>query len=291
MKYNTYVWLTDEDYAKNCKDTLVSLYEDYYNESDDKNKQKIFKQLEIYLSVVCDIIAYRYLVKHYTNLFYKLRITVEEYIDYKVKRLLVTIKEKKDHIDDILSYVYMSFMLSSPRLIYDYGEKIGRCKLVKENLPYYQVARNRFFNNNIDELAEHIIFNVDTLYLDEDTDTDKSVRSNIDRYSYSQWKNKTRSEHDGENDFQHLFLYVDGLSEKEYSVKSKAYVKNIFSNWKQIVESEYNKVKLDCNFGSSYSILDYIRYEYEQGKTDLDYMDYLDVLKIFNMILKGKSSV
>ena len=57
---------------------------------------------------------------------YKLRLmnSSGRYEDY--------ILEGTTKIEDILSYVYMSCMLSSPRLIYDYGEKVGRCKSVKE---------------------------------------------------------------------------------------------------------------------------------------------------------------
>ena len=40
------------------------------------------------------------LVKNYSNLFFKLSITVEEYLAYKSKRLLDTAKQKKDKIDD-----------------------------------------------------------------------------------------------------------------------------------------------------------------------------------------------
>nr|CAI9751396.1 hypothetical protein DGKKSRWO_DGKKSRWO_CDS_0105 [uncultured phage]CAI9752282.1 hypothetical protein CVNMHQAP_CVNMHQAP_CDS_0105 [uncultured phage] len=282
---NFYTWLTDEEYGKDCKDRLVQLYEEYFNEKDENKKQEIFKQLEIYLAVVCDVIAYRYLVKHYTNLFYKLCITVEEYLDYKVKRLLVTIKEKDDHIEDILSYVYMSFMLSSPRLIYDYGEKIGRCKLVKENLPYFLVARNKFFDNNTDDITEHVIFNVDTLYLDEDTETDKSVRSNIDKYSYSEWKNRVRSENDGETDYQYVIQKIKSVS-SDYSEQSVDYLLDLVLNWKTVTENDYYKVKLDNGFGDSYSLLDYVKYCYENGKTNLDKNNYIEILKILNALLK-----
>ena len=190
-QYNTYIWLQDEEYGKMYKTMLVDTYENFFKEKDKKKKADLLSQIEVYLSVVCDVIAYRYLVKHYPNLFHKLCITVEEYIQYKVDRLMVTIRDKTEHIEDILSYVYMSFMLSSPRLIYDYGEKIGRCKLVREVLPYYLVARNKFFNNIKVDAVEHIIYNVDTLYIDEENENegDNFSRSSLEKYSYYVWKN------------------------------------------------------------------------------------------------------
>lgn len=283
--YAKYMWLKDEDYAQNCKDILVDLYEKYFKTSDTKEKEELFKQLEIYLSVVCDIIAYRYLVKHYSHLFYRLCITVEEYINYKVKRLLVTIKSKKEHIDDILGYVYMSFMLSSPRLIYDYAEKIGHCRLVKEVLPYYQVSRNKFFNNvKTNDSVEHIIYNVDNLYLN-DSENDQSIRSNIDKYSYSKWKTEYRLENNDDSDFDALISIVKSMS-KDYSESSINYLLDIFNNWKTKVENDYLSVKLENKFGNSYSLIDYIKYNYENNKTNLTKDVYLDVLKILNTLLK-----
>ena len=284
---NYYPWLTNEEYGNECKQKLVDLYEKYYNEKDVKNREDLFKQIEIYLAVVCDVIAYRYLVKHYTNLFYKLCITVEEYMEYKVERLLLTIKDKEEHIDDILSYIYMSFMLSSPRLIYDYGEKIGRCELVKENLPYYRVARNKFFDTIKEEEPEHIIFNVDTLSLDEDTksDVDKSIHSNLDKFSYFEWKNRIRSENDGESDYQFLINKVTKIA-NNYSKSSKDYILNLLINWKSKTESDYQEVRTKTNANKSYSLIDYIKYKYENKELDLDYESYLDVLKILNDVLR-----
>ena len=284
---NYYYWLQDEEYAKSCKEKLVNIYEEYFITKDKEKKIQPFKQLEIYLSVVCDIIAYRYLVKHYMNLFYKLCITVEEYMEYKVKRLLSTIQDKKEHIEDILSYVYMSFMLSSPRLIYDYGEKIGRCKLIKESLPYYLVSRNKFFNNlKDDEITEHIIYNVDTLYLDDTNENEEIIHSNIDRYSYSEWKNNINAKEDGITDFNVLLEYISNVS-CQYD-KSKKYLIYIFKNWKNEIESDYQSVKIVANFKDSYSLVDYINYKYEKKLLNLTYSEYLDVLKILNSLLKKK---
>ena len=282
-----YEWLEDEEYGNHCKQELVKLYEAYFNEKDEQQKDEIFKQLEVYLSIVCDVIAYRYLVKHYTNLFYKLCITVDDYMAYKVKRLLVTVKEKKDKIDDILSYTYMSFMLSSPRLIYDYAEKVGHCKLVKETQPYYKVARDKFFGNNSDKNteAEHYIYNVDNLYLDEDNDT--TVHSNLDNYSYSQWKNTIRTQYDGVGDFDCLINKLLLVS-CDYSEESENFLLDLFNNWKNNVESDYHDVKLKLNANNDYSILDYIKYKYEHKQTNLKQSEYIEVLKILNSILKGE---
>lgn len=284
--YNVYFWLTDEDYQKQCKEKLVELYEVYYTTTDKAEKDKLFKQLEIYLAVVCDIIAYRYLVKHYTNLFYKLCITVEEYMEYKVQRLLVTIRDKKEHIEDILSYIYMSFMLSSPRLIYDYGEKIGRCQLQKEVLPYYQVARNKFFNNIKEDVTEHVIFNVDTLYLDDIEHNEEFIRSNIDKYSYAKWKNYVRTKEDGVTGYQKLISLVEKYPSK--FVKSKEYLLYLLNNWESEIESDYQSVKINSNLKTSYTLLDYIKYKYENKELNLTYEEYIDTLEILNDILKRR---
>lgn len=283
---NYYYWLQNEEYAQECKEKLVILYENYYNEKNLNKKSDIYKQLEVYLQVVCDIIAYRYLVKHYTNLFHKLCITVEEYMEYKVKRLLVTIKDKKEHIEDILSYIYMSFMLSSPRLIYDYGEKVGRCKLVKENLPYYQVARNKFFNNSKKEDTEHVIYNVDALYLDDTENNEEHIRSNIDKYSYSRWRSELSTKEEGTNDYQFLLDSLNSFNCNNEN--SRIYLLNIFSNWKDIFESDYQTVKIEAGFGNTYSLLDYIKYNYENCRTNLSHEEYIEVLKLLNKLLKIK---
>lgn len=284
--YNYYEWLTNEDYGEYCKRKLVELYEDFYYEQDKKFKSEKLKQIEIYLAIVCDVIAYRYLVKYYTNLFYQLCITVEEYMDYKVERLMATLREKKEHIDDILSYIYMSFMLSSPRLIYDYGEKIGHCKTIRENLPYYQVVRNKFFNNIKTETIEHIVFNVDTLYLDDTKNSEETnVRSNIDKYSYVKWKDEQENK-EGNEQFESLIAFIQKQN-FEY-VKSKEYLLDIFKNWKTKIESDYNAIKLKLKAGNNYSLIDYIKYKYENGEINLNYDEYLDVLAQFNNILKLK---
>lgn len=284
-KFNFYPWLQSEDYGEYCKSQLVEIYDKYFEETDEKQKQELFKDLEVYLTVVCDVIAYRYLVKHHINLFYKLRITVEEYMDYKVKRLLTTIKDKKDEkIKDILGYIYISFMLSSPRLIYDYAEKIGRCKLIKENLPYYQVARNKFFGITKENNTEHYIYNVDTIYLDENNSDTSTIRSNIEKYSYRKWKDNVKVEEES-TDYNLLINYVIKID--WCSNNAKNYLLNILKNW-NIVETDYQDIKLKQGFGQSYSLIDYIRYKYSKQETNLSQKDFTDVLKILNNLLKGE---
>lgn len=96
-------WLTDQECGESYKRQLVTIYNDYFKEQDKKLKQEKLDQVKVYLTIVCDVVAYRYLVKHYSNLFYRLHLTVEEYMEYKVDRMFTTIKDKKDKIDDILS--------------------------------------------------------------------------------------------------------------------------------------------------------------------------------------------
>lgn len=281
-KRNYYYWLTNEDYGEECKRILSELYNEYFYCKDKNEKQELFKQIEIYLSVVCDVIAYRYLVKHYIELFYKLSITIEEYMDYKVKRLLATFRDKKEHIEDVISYIYMSFMLSSPRLIYDFAEKIGRCKLVKTTLPYYQTARNNFFRVKKDvEHTEHYIYNVETLFLDEEGKNKELIHSNLDNYSYTNWEKEEQLKYNGVEEYQQILKLIEKL---DYSKNSKDYIKYIFINWKDKIESDYQDVSV--NFGDTYNLVDYIRYNYENNRLSLSYNDYIDVLKILNAIIK-----
>ena len=157
------IWLTDTECGNEYKRKLIKTYDEYFNEQDKKLREKKLNEFRVNLTVVADVVAYRYLVKHYSNLFYKLNITIEEYIEYKVERMYVTVRDKKERINDIMSYVYMSFMLSSPRLIYDYGEFVGKCKTVKENQPYFKIQRLKYYFIERETAAEHIIFSVDNL--------------------------------------------------------------------------------------------------------------------------------
>lgn len=288
IAYGQYDWLKDEQLAQLYKQELVNIYEQYYVTKDKSVRQSLYNKLEVYLSIVCDIIAYRYLVKYYSNLFHKLCITVEDYMEYKVDRLLVTLKDKKEHVDDILSYIYMSFMLSSPRLIYDYGEKIGRCQIVRKTLPYYLVARNKFFGHTKSNTIEHVMFNVDTLYLDDtDSKNTEILHSNLDRYSYRNWKDRLRTEEDGINDYNFLILDVETI-DCEYE-SSRRYLLNLLKNWKS-VESDYQITKNECNVGNSYSLIDYVVYKYNMGFVNLTKDEYMDVLKILNKLISSKGA-
>lgn len=281
------LWLTDEEVGNNYKQELYGIYDDFFTESNPKIKSEKLKTLKVYLSVVCDVIAYRYLVKHYTNLFYKLNITVEEYMDYKVDRLYYTIKDKKTRIDDILSYIYMSFMLSSPRLIYDYGEKAGKCKLIKETLPYYQTQRLKFFFIEKDNTLEHIIYNLSITDIDS---ADVGVRSDLDRYSFSEYvKKESLDNYDSSFDIIRDFVYK--TDDYKY-VESKEYLLYIFDNWKSEVESDYNTVKQQSGIkDGSFSLVDYIKYKFENKQLELSYDEYIDVLSILGSILKMKKKV
>lgn len=283
---NFYDWLTDEEYGKQCKDNLVIAYNCWFDEKDKTKKKQYYEMMEIYMPIVCDIIAYRNLVKNYSNLFHRLNITVEEYLAYKNERLLETIRQKKDKIDDILSYVYMSFMLSSPRLIYDYGEKIGRCKAVRHVLPYHQVARNKYFSNEVEmTVVEHIIFNVDNLYLDDESQQDV-LRSNIERYSLEQYNCQKSLEDNGVLEFEQLIEYVNSINTK--FLKSKQYLLGLFKNWNNGTEDEFFKIKAQGGFGDDYTLIDYINYSYENGLLSkvLTRDEYVECLSIYNKILK-----
>ena len=287
---NYYDWLVDEEYGKQCKDNLVIAYNCYFDESDSVKKKQYYAMIEIYMPIVCDVIAYRYIVKNYSNLLFKLNITVEEYLAYKSKRLLDTVKQKKDKIDDILSYVYMSFMLSSPRLIYDYGEKIGRCKSIRHVLPYHQVARNRYFNNKVESNSvEHFIFNVDNLYLDDESQTE-AVHSNIDKYSLQQYEYNISLEDNGILEFENILEYLDCINTKY--PKAKQYLLGLFKNWKNGVEDEFLRVKSENNFNDDYSLIDYINYCYENGELSkvLNRNEYMECLSIYNSILKRREN-
>lgn len=276
------IWLTNQECGDSYKKQLYVVYDNYYKETDPEKKKNCYSELQVYITIVCDVIAYRYLVKYYTNLFHKLSITIEEYMDYKVERILSTIQSKTERIDDILSYIYMSFMLSSPRLIYDYAEKVGRCKLVKELLPYFQIQRFKFFFVDRDSNREHYIFNVDNLELNENTE---AIRSNLEKYSLSDY-NRKQSLDLYDSSFDLIFDYIKTLDYKyENSLK---YLLNIFSNWETDVESKYEIQKskqTDVN-KKDFSLLDYIKYDYECNKS-LSYDEYIEVLQTLNNLLKN----
>lgn len=283
-RLNFYPWLQDEEYADGCKKRLSLLYDDYFYCKDEIEKQEILKQLEIYLAVVCDIVAYRNLAKHYKNQFFKLGITIEEYIEYKTQRLLVTIRDKKEYISDICGYVYISFMYSCSKLIYDYAEKIGHCSLIKENLPYYQVMRNKFFGVAKKAEDEHYIYNVESLCLDDDGENQELIKSNLDNYSYSLWEKKEQSEFAGVDQLLCISNIIDNT---DCSQNAKDYLKYLFKNW-DILESGYQKTKQ--KFGdNNYSLQDYIVYLYSNGNLNLTDNEFQDVLKLFkNILTNGK---
>lgn len=178
----------------------------------------------------------------------------------------------------------MSFMLSSPRLIYDYAEKIGRCKLIKNVVPYYQTARKNFFNIDKEtEQIEHYIYNVETLYLDDESKEKDLLYSNLENYSYSNWEKEEQLKYNGIEEFNIILNYIN---KSNCSINSKNYLKNIFNNWKDKTESDYQSVGL--NFGENYNLVDYIRYCYENNKTNLSHDEYIGVLKLLNTIIKNK---
>ena len=279
------IWLTDTECGNEYKRKLIKTYDEYFNEQDKKLREKKLNEFRVNLTVVADVVAYRYLVKHYSNLFYKLNITIEEYIEYKVERMYVTIRDKKERINDIMSYVYMSFMLSSPRLIYDYGEFVGKCKTVKENQPYFKIQRLKYYFIERETAAEHIIFSVDNLDLDDDTEL---IRSNLDKYSLSKYTEEQRN-NSAESGYDVLREYLEKQGKFKFA-KSKAYLLNLFDTWTTGTEDDFETVKqeLDIKTDSEFSLLDYIRYKYENKQVDLNYEEYLDILCVLNSLLKGR---
>lgn len=283
---NFYDWLVDEEYGKQCKDNLVIAYNSWFDEKNSNRKKQLFNVVEMYMPIVCDVIAYRYLVKHYTNLFFKLNITIEEYLAYKTERLLDTIKKKKERIDDILSYVYMSFMLSSPRLIYDYGEKIGRCKTIHHILPYYQVVRNKYFGNEVEDLVEHVIYQVDNLYLDDESQAE-TVHSNIERYSLQQYEHQKSIE---DNGMLELNLALAALQKIQTDIQSsKDYLISIFKGWNDGVEDDYFRIKLEGKFDDNYTLVDYITYcfEHDELQSMMNKREFTECLVIYNKLIKS----
>lgn len=280
-------WLTDKECGEAYKAELLQIYDAFYNAKDKDVKKQKLDELYVSLTVVSDVIAYRYLVKYYSNLFRKLGITVEEYLEYKVERMYTTIKDKKDKIDDILSYVYMSFMLSSPRLIYDYAEKIGRCKLVRENAPYFQIQRLKFFFIERENTREHIVFNVDNIDLDENTE---AIRSNLDKYSLSKY-HSDQSKLNADSGYDKVRSYLDYF-DFQYKA-SKEFLLNLFDHWKSDIEDDFYFVRqsLGINNDTEFTMLDYIRYKYENNQTKLNYDEYLDVLSAINNLLKSRKDL
>ena len=171
-------------------------------------------------------------------------------------------------------------MLSPARLIYDYAESLGRCKSVKANLPYFQIQRFKFFFVTRDKSAEHIIFNVDNLELDENSEY---IHSNMDRYSLSEY-NREQVKLEAGTQFSKLKVYVakSNIDNK----KSKDYLIDLFDNWSSDLEGEYESIKQNCNYNSCFNLVDYIKYKYENNMTDLSYDDFVDVLSILNDLIK-----
>lgn len=275
-------WLQDQEIGDKYKQKLVEIYDEFYNTKDKQTKKDLLKDLQIYLTIVCDVIAYRYLMKHYYNLFYRLNITIEEYMEYKVERAYVTIRDKESKINDILSYIYMSFMLSSPRLIYDYAEKIGRCKLVKQDIPYFQTQRYKFFFIDRGKSIEHIIYNVDNIDLDSSSE---EIHSKMDKYSLSSYNRKQIDIMSDSLIDKLIYKIQDTECESE---NSKKYLINLFNNWNKNEENKYEEIKQKLNIKNNFTIFDYIRYNYESGLTDLSYTEYIEVLSILNNIVKSK---
>lgn len=273
-------WLVDQDCGDEYKRKLILTYDEFFNEENPEQKKAKLDELRVYLTVVCDIIAYRYLVKHYSNLFYRLSLTIEEYMDYKVDRMYLTIKDKKTRIEDIISYIYISFMLSSPRLIYDYAEKMGRCQQVKQEIPYFQTQRYKFFFIEREKTVEHIIFNVENTELDEESE---AIRSNIDKYSLHEYE-KAQSQLNFNSGLDRLITLVESL-DTDYE-NSRTYLLKLFRNWERVVEGEFEALKRTLKIKDEFTIFDYIRYNYEEGKTGLNYNEYLEVLNILNNIIK-----
>lgn len=275
-------WLQDQEIGDKYKQKLVEIYDEFYNTKDKQTKKDLLKDLQVYLTIVCDVIAYRYLMKHYYNLFYRLNITIEEYMEYKVERAYVTIRDKESKINDILSYIYMSFMLSSPRLIYDYAEKIGRCKLVKQDIPYFQTQRYKFFFIDRGKSIEHIIYNVDNIDLDSSSE---EIHSKMDKYSLSSY-NKKQIDIMSDSLIDKLICKIQDIECE--SENSKKYLINLFNNWNKNEENKYEEIKQKLNIKNNFTIFDYIRYNYESGLTGLSYTEYIEVLSILNNIVKSK---
>ena len=280
-------WLTNKECGEYYKNCLNDTYEAWYAEKDKQKKEDLQRDLLLFLTISSDVIAYRYLVKYHHALFRKLNITVEEYIQYKVDRMYATIKDKKEKIEDILAYVYMSFMLSSPRLIYDYAESLGKCKLIRENLPYFQVQRLKFFFIERENVREHYVFNVDNIDLDENTE---AIRSNLDRYSLHKY-NYEQSIVNADSGYDKVKDFVTKYNFK--FDKSRTYILNIFSNWKSQIEDRFYKTKqeLKIDRDEDFTLLDFIRYEYENNISGLNYNEYLDVLDVMNNLLKGRKDL
>ena len=55
-------WLVDQDCGDEYKRKLILTYDEFFNEENPEQKKAKLDELRVYLTVVCDIIAYRYLV-------------------------------------------------------------------------------------------------------------------------------------------------------------------------------------------------------------------------------------
>ena len=63
--------------------------------------------------------------------------------------------------------------------------------MVREILPYFKTQRLKFYFIEKDNTAEHIVFSVDNIELDEESEV---IRSNLDKYSLSLYTEQQRKE-------------------------------------------------------------------------------------------------
>ena len=57
-------------------------------------------------------------------------------------------------------------------------------------------------------------------------------------------------------------------------------------NWKESIEDDFIYVKQISEVKSNFTLIDYIRYKYENKQTDLTYDEFVDALSILNNIMR-----
>ena len=283
---DTYDWISNTKLCNDYKNKLHDIYDKYYNNTDKKLNKSLLNDLYLYINIVGYIIGYRYLVSRFKNLFSLLNIYVEDYLDYRLSKIYESVKSKNKYINDISNYIYKSLQLSNQSHIYKYASIAGTCEKEKNKTSKTKRIRNNFFNieendtdiDYSDVYTPYEILSCDKHTIENDNHWEKLIL-NIDQMSYLEFQSQ---DIDYDDTLKTIYNYINGV---EVSDKAKRILIQILDNWKDFVESDYNKVKLLLTNVINYSLVDYITYKYKNNELLIDENIYIELLKLLNYLI------
>ena len=276
---NDYTWLLDKDCCSSYLNSLKDCYDKYISES--STSSDLLNDIELYTNLVVYVIGYRYLVSKYSSLFSKLNISVEEYLDYRSKKLFNRIKNKNKRIDDICSYIYRSLQLSNQLQIYEYSYSCGNCNKIKTKNKV-EIARNDFFNISIKNNQienTYIFYEFDSCDKSIDDNASEKCVLDIDKKSYIDFTSQNIDY--GES----ISKLIERIKSIDCLDKPKSILIYILTNWEDSIESDYNATQSKISDPIGYGLSDYITYKYKTGKLNITEEEYLDILKILKYIM------